>query len=335
MINFIHCETKTSFESRLADNTITSDDLVFIKNTGEIWTHNKYYTSIDSLLQDFAELEQYIDQLAIDISNKTDKSETEFLSNIVDSKADISDLSNVVAEQVTDVERDELNILTREEAKKDLFIDLWNDACGSYGKYNHSTGFFELNGLTDLTYKEALDIYNVSAGANLSAKDSLKGGTTFKYFTGRTLIPVKYTSLWPDISEVYQNCENIEVINVVQKASTYTGSSDYIAFSMCKKLKTIMTELYSFIDKTSFKECSALENIKIRPASNLNLQWSPLLTFDSVNHLLKYAMNTKAITVTLHPDIYAKITDETNPNYEQWHQLLALAESKNISLATI
>lgn len=46
-----------------------------------------------------------------------------------------------------------------EMAKKRLFIDMWNSACGSYGQYNADTGFFELNGLIDITYDEAIPIY--------------------------------------------------------------------------------------------------------------------------------------------------------------------------------
>ena len=43
------------------------------------------------------------------------------------------------------------------------FIDLWNEACGKYGRYNEATGYFELNGFTDITYAEALRIYEVGA----------------------------------------------------------------------------------------------------------------------------------------------------------------------------
>ena len=44
--------------------------------------------------------------------------------------------------------------------KEQLFIDMWNSACGTNGKYNTETGFYELNGLTDITYEQALTIYN-------------------------------------------------------------------------------------------------------------------------------------------------------------------------------
>ena len=41
--------------------------------------------------------------------------------------------------------------------------------------------------------------------------------------------------------------------------------------------------------------------------------------------------NSKAITITVHPDVYAKLTDESNAD---WHALMASAAAKNITFAT-
>lgn len=43
------------------------------------------------------------------------------------------------------------------------------------------------------------------------------------------------------------------------------------------------------------------------------------------------AANTAAITITVHPDVYAKLTDEDNA---EWHQILIDAEDKNIQFVT-
>lgn len=47
-------------------------------------------------------------------------------------------------------------------AKKRLFIDLWNQAAGDYGRYNEDTGFFELYEIYDIGWDEALLIYRIS-----------------------------------------------------------------------------------------------------------------------------------------------------------------------------
>lgn len=47
-------------------------------------------------------------------------------------------------------------------AKKRLFIDLWNQAAGDYGRYNEETGYFELFEIYDIGWDEALLIYRIS-----------------------------------------------------------------------------------------------------------------------------------------------------------------------------
>lgn len=57
--------------------------------------------------------------------------------------------------------RDDVLSLT-EMAKKRLFIDLWNQAAGDYGRYNEDTGYFELYEIYDIGWDEALLIYRIS-----------------------------------------------------------------------------------------------------------------------------------------------------------------------------
>lgn len=47
-------------------------------------------------------------------------------------------------------------------AKKRLFIDLWNQAAGDYGRYNEDTGYFELYEIYDIGWDEAMLIYRIS-----------------------------------------------------------------------------------------------------------------------------------------------------------------------------
>lgn len=51
-----------------------------------------------------------------------------------------------------------------------------------------------------------------------------------------------------------------------------------------------------------------------------------------MQYMIDNAANTAAITVTVHPDVYAKLSDETNA---EWHALLAQAAEKNIIFATL
>lgn len=57
--------------------------------------------------------------------------------------------------------RDDVLSLT-DMAKKQLFIDLWNQAAGDCGRYNEDTGFFELFEIYDIGWDEAMLIWRVS-----------------------------------------------------------------------------------------------------------------------------------------------------------------------------
>ena len=81
-----------------------------------------------------------------------------------------------------------------------------------------------------------------------------------------------------------------------------------------------------------FYECFNLENICLIVKESLYLAYSPKLSLDSFRHIVTYAVNTSAITITVHPDVYAKLTDEANTD---WHQILLDAADKNITFATV
>ncbi len=61
------------------------------------------------------------------------------------------------------------------------FIEKWNTACGDYGSYNTTTKYFELNGLDDITYDQAVEIYTYS--------NTYNGETNNVCNRGRTNIP--------------------------------------------------------------------------------------------------------------------------------------------------
>ena len=46
----------------------------------------------------------------------------------------------------------------------------------------------------------------------------------------------------------------------------------------------------------------------------------------------KARAGSAAMTITVHPDVYAKLTDESNT---EWHNVLMDAMAKNISIATV
>ena len=212
-------------------------------------------------------------------------------------------------------------------AKLALFIDQWNAACGIYGKYNADTGYFELNGLVDITYKEAVLIY-----AN-RRKVSLENFGFYAQYKGRTnLMP------WVDnghfnyslgMEYMFSNCTNMEVARVnTDDRHVVTPTSMFRMFIYCGKLRKVLGVLNVTATtqiQQAFEGCAQLQEVQIRGLKiDLSLSDSPLLSLDSLSYLVAQSAASKPITITLHPDAFARLTTE----------LVEAATAKQITFAT-
>ena len=129
----------------------------------------------------------------------------------------------------------------------------------------------------------------------------------------------------------------LETIRLSSNTQGFWSNNYSSAFRSCPKLKTILPIIYdSYLSKTiwdrAFEGSPLLEHVLISELrSSVSFSQCPKLSLDSLTHLVANAANTAAITITVHPDVYAKLTDETNT---EWHALLAQAAEKNINFAT-
>lgn len=201
--------------------------------------------------------------------------------------------------------------------------------------YNEQTGFYELNGLTDITEDQMRNIYVYTSGA--INQNDLSG--KFSNLPIRTNLPFKANSgsYFGDanIGAMFVKNHTIEVINI--GSTVYPNYIDY-AFAQCDKLRKILTviNLNSYSRgkpiTTMFQGCILLEYVRIQKiGQSILFSNSPLLSLESLQYLITNADNTSAITVTVHADVYAKIQDETQT---EWHALIASAQEKNITFAT-
>lgn len=94
--------------------------------------------------------------------------------------------------------------------------------------------------------------------------------------------------------------------------------------------------------------CFRAPNLEVLEISNLkislDLSKCPLINLASWQGLVTNAVNTSPITVTVHPDVYAKLTGDTTnaaaaalsaDELAQWQSLVSAAAAKNISFATV
>lgn len=227
------------------------------------------------------------------------------------------------------------------------FIDLWNNACidpltkRAVGRYNEATGYFELNGLTDITYAQAMEIMSSASYWCRTPIDSMPSMSLLNIRTafpfggyGNSLGAVALNS-------TFKNCEKLEAV-VVQGGNFASLNG---TFAGCKKLRKVAlnTSYTTSFDNAAFYQCYALEELSVLPQilSNINLSPCSRLSVASASNIT--AKGKSGITVTVHADTFAKLTgDTTNPavaaltpsELAQWQQTLTAATAKNISFTT-
>lgn len=105
-------------------------------------------------------------------------------------------------------------------------------------------------------------------------------------------------------------------------------------FYGCNQLVTIVGGLTfeNSNNNAALTSCKSLQNVRIKQLRyNVNMKDSLLLTLESFQYLVENATNTSAITVTVHADVYAKLTD---PQQADWYAVNTAAQGKQISFAT-
>ena len=210
------------------------------------------------------------------------------------------------------------------------------EATAMYGVgYDAATGLFSLNGLTDITYPQMQVIW------------SEKGPTgpigRFQHvdLKGRTNLPTHGSSYYSGCGYMFAGCLNIEIISISGGVNSSWENEGYIRmFKDCVKLRKIIGGNITTSNTTislaeMFANCPKLEWVPIRMLvrRDLNFADSPLLSLEMLQHLLKFT-NTdtaKQATITVHPEVYAKLSDESNA---EWHKVMTDATALNIIFAT-
>lgn len=202
--------------------------------------------------------------------------------------------------------------------------------------YNEQTGFYELNGLTDITEKQMREIYVQTQHAISQSSFS----STFQELkTIRTNYSLKVTGAFERINclAIFAYDVNLEVASFGANSVFYPSNLAY-SFQLCRKLHTILGILRcDYISNKAgyvsmFSSCSELVTVNLRGVKyDISFIDSPKISLESLQYLITNAANTSAITVTVHADVYAKIQDETQSD---WHALIASAQEKQITFAT-
>ena len=206
--------------------------------------------------------------------------------------------------------------------------------------FNDETGYYEMNGLTDLTEEDMEWMYNLpKTCGGLQKLDFSTFTVNGRYI--RTNFPFTNVFMTCDTLSIYGQAK-LEVLCLesitdfnrqpfqLKKFDTYANAS----------LKRVMGEVYvKDVEKTS-----DLRNIY---PTNLNLleefflkflcvsadifTYSPLIKLECLDYLVTNARNTVPIIVAVHSTVYAKLMDEANA---EWYAVNVAAREKQIAFAT-
>lgn len=258
------------------------------------------------------------------------------------SKADRTELSPLLYEEVADGDSvEDFDTVPLKELRYGVFVDLWNSAAGSNGRYNEDTGYFELNGITDITYEEALEIYSYKTLTVLASNQGDSTSASLRNSTVRTFFPFTAISTTNN-AYMFAMCSNLEVVK--GKGNIWFNANMYATFENCSNLRrmeiTIQSLNASIIDSTTFRGCHKLEFLRINTKTNVNVGACKSLSLESFQYMITNASNTSPITITVHAEVYAKLLGEGDYSNgdgtaDDWTALMATAAAKNISFATV
>ena len=296
------------------------------------------------------------------------------ITNLINSKADKTELSNVIGEEESDPVLEEIDttgvdkikeiLVTGSEdlyiadsklalttpAKYSAFDDVWVRLCGTDGglDYSHTENNiskpYHLNGLW-LTRNEAIDILAQYSNATI-VRSSM--ANAFQNSKLRTTFPLRIGGSYTcNIQGMFSGSTKFEKLVISGLANIKPMLS---AFERCTSLRKIDGTLYvrdcSVVSDiaNAFKGCAALEDVRIAALRcDISFADSPLLSLASISHLIASRAGSNTITITVHPDVYAKLTGDTTnaaaatlsaDELAQWQEVLGQAVAKNISFAT-
>ena len=236
--------------------------------------------------------------------------------------------------EVTDAEKAALEMSDAQWVRpKDWVIDLFN--ADPNGRYNEATGMGELNGLIDITPQQMTDIayYGVPSLAPgelaaIGSKPLIRTNLTPKSTNAQKVYSLNRFAAAQKEMEILRLVHgNYEIMPVENNAleGALGGRKIRKIFGIinCANIK-------HFIN--TFNGALSLEEVQLKRLScNLSLEWSPLLSLESIAYMVTEAANTAPITVTVHADVYDKLTD---PDNIEWNALVGLAADKQITFTT-
>lgn len=209
----------------------------------------------------------------------------------------------------------------------DLFV-----AAGAV--WNPSSKSWTVGSVTGISNSVMTRIYSLSHNVlNNSNWDSALYSTDIPVNLPPRKTPNQFTNEINVTARSTFTSSNFKTIYICPESMVVRFSNCIFLFCGCRQLVTIVGNVTfeNAAHNDAFTYCKSLQNVKFKLLRyNVNLKDCPLLTLESFQYLVENATNTSAITVVVHADVYAKLTD---PQQAEWYAVNTAAKGKHISFA--
>ena len=230
-------------------------------------------------------------------------------------------------------ERVDANEAAIADAPELAFRELWKSAGCSVDEAADPSEMYLCNGL-GMSCAEARAVYAAGVMTN-DNRNKLYVRSKI-----RTHLPSKMHWAVATGERTFADSE-VEVVNASLLAP---GDQCFDGCSKLRKATLYSPNLSNTSSPDTFRRCSALESIVLSGAvyaRSFSLADSPLISLASLQGIISKAQaNSAAMTITVHPDVYAKLTGDTsNPaaalaeeELAKWMQLPLDVADKNINI---
>ena len=184
----------------------------------------------------------------------------------------------------------------------------------------HKAGHYYLNGLGDITEEQMMSIFIVSypyyCATNMPDAYRINSGLERRLRTNLRTdndFPLSYTN---NLARICYGNSSIEVLKICKSTLETKNEVDIeYAFHKCEKLKHVIGIIKAIKTNshTTFSQCANLISIELKNLKeNIIYKDSPFISNTSVLYMIQNAMPISAITITLHPDAYARLADDAD-----------------------
>lgn len=324
-------------------------DIIYIRD-------KKRFVAVDDTAKTYAERFYDEEEYNIITNNKPTTARTDRTWRCAgklyawDAEFALKDPSNLLSAYVGD-------LTCLNDSAKEAFIKSWNEAFykngRKFGEYNRETGYFEGNGLTDITYEQAKIIMKFvgicqnpsSIWRKIDGGHNHGGLGNFRFdYYGKgqdSRGPRTFPPIVNGASGGVYNSNYLLEGDICLQAASFAGSggltgNEYV-FGSCRNLRYVLNmELNDTQGKKTgmFAGCVALETVELKSLTQgtVSFEQSPKLTLDSIKYMLNnrrkdgdMLSNEKyKFTIKLHAEVFAKLTDE----------IIALAAEMNATLVS-